>query len=134
MNQTAADARNAERPDASRRATAALAVGTVLALLPFINKAFHIDDPLFLWSARQCQIAPGDFYGVSINWDDTNRPMHSFMQNPPGMSWFLALAAAIVGWSEPAMHLVCLLPAVAAVCGTWRLARRLSSWPEVAAL
>jgi len=26
---------------------------TIAALAPFLNKAFHVDDPLFLWIAQQ---------------------------------------------------------------------------------
>lgn len=110
-----------------------LALATLLALLPFVGKAFHIDDPLFLWSARQCQATPWDFYGIEINWEGTREPMHRIVQNPPGMCWYLALAAACVGWSETALHLACLPPAIALVCGTWRLARRLCSRPDLAA-
>ena len=29
-----------------------VAVVTILCLVPFVNKAFHIDDPLFLWAAK----------------------------------------------------------------------------------
>ena len=33
----------------------------ILLLLPFIGKAVHIDDPLFIWTAQQIQKHPFDF-------------------------------------------------------------------------
>lgn len=120
--------------DPAGPAALTLTLYTVLALAPFLNKAFHIDDPLFLWTADQIQSHPADFYGFSINWNGRNVPVYEVMQNPPGMGYFLAIAAAVVGWSEPALHAACLVPAVAAILGTWSLARRFCSRPEIAGL
>jgi 4-amino-4-deoxy-L-arabinose transferase-like glycosyltransferase len=106
----------------------------IAALCPFLNKAFHIDDPLFLWMAQQVSQHPGDPYGFSLNWNGIARPMFSVMQNPPLSSYYMALAATFLGWSEPAMHAVFLLPAVAATLGTFFLARRLCGSPLLAAL
>ena len=41
----------------ARRCSArVVVVATTLACLaPFVHKAFHIDDPLFIWSAKQIQ-------------------------------------------------------------------------------
>ncbi len=111
-----------------------LAAATVLALLPFAGKAFHVDDTLFLAAARQIRANPFDFYGFTVNWYGTAQPMWGVMKNPPLASYFLALASAVGGWSETALHLAFLVPAVAAVLGTYALARRLSRRPAVAAL
>ena len=54
----------------------------VAALAPFLNKAFHIDDPLFLWMAQQISQHPADPYGFSVNWYVSAKPMFSIMQNP----------------------------------------------------
>ncbi len=43
--------------------------------------------------------------------------------NPPLTSYFIALVSLIGGWSEPALHLAFLVPAVAAVLGTYALAK-----------
>ena len=106
----------------------------IAALGPFLNKAFHIDDPLFLWIAQQVSQHPGDPYGFSLNWYETAQPMFSVMQNPPLSSYYMALAATFLGWSEPAMHGAFLVPAVAATLGTFFLARRLCDSPLLAAL
>ncbi len=44
-------------------------------------------------------------------------------ENPPLASYYLALAAGIFGWSEIALHFAFLLPALAVILGTHRLAR-----------
>ena len=111
-----------------------VAVVTIAVLTPFLNKAFHIDDPLFLWMAQQISMHPGDPYGFAVNWYVSNQPMFSIMQNPPLNSYYMALMASFLGWSEPAMHGAFLVPAVAAVLGTFFLARRLSGSPLLAAL
>ena len=55
-------------------------------------------------------------------------------ENPPLASYYLALAAGVFGWSEMALHFAFLLPALAAVLGTHRLARRFCHPPMLAAL
>ena len=102
--------------------------------LPFIAKAFHIDDPLFLWSARQIQAHPLDFYGFKVNWYGEAKPMAEVMQNPPLTAYYLALAAWLAGWSEVALHLAMLLPALGVLLGTYRLARALGADASIAAL
>ena len=116
------------------RASLLLAGATVLSLVPFANKAFHIDDPLFLWASRQIRSRPFDFYGFAVNWYGVTRPMSQVMKNPPLDSYYIAAVAAIFGDSEPALHLAFLLPGVAAVLGTYALARRFCARPAAAAL
>ncbi len=98
---------------------------TCLCLLPFIGKAFHIDDPLFIWCGRQILNNPSDFYGFSLNWDGQEKPMSLVTQNPPLSAYYLALIALIFGWSEIALHAGFLAPALAVVMGTYFLGRRL---------
>ena len=104
------------------------------ALVPFLGKPFNIDEPLFLWTARQIQAHPGNPYGFNVNWYGAAMPMSSVTKNPPLASYYLALAAKLFGWNEAGMHAAFLLPALAAIWGTYRLARRLCRWPLLAAL
>src|SRR5947208_15540734 len=101
----------------------------VAALAPFLNKAFHIDDPLFLWMAQQISTHPADPYRFAVNWYTTTQPMFSIMQNPPLSSYYMALIASLFGWSEPAMHAAFLVPAAPAVLGTFFFARPPSGSP-----
>jgi Dolichyl-phosphate-mannose-protein mannosyltransferase len=121
-------------PPASTRPLAWLWLITLACLLPFLGKSFHIDDPLFLRAAAHIQQHPADFYGFTMNWLGTPLPMVKDFDNPPLTCYYLALAAALVGWSEPALHAAFLLPALAAVAGIFALARRLSRRPFLAAL
>lgn len=111
-----------------------LAALTIACLAPFAGKAFHIDDPLFLWVARQIGTHPFDPYGFQANWYGAPRPMSETMWNPPLNGYFIALATLLLGWSEIALHLAFLVPATAVVLGTYFLARELCAKPTLAAL
>jgi 4-amino-4-deoxy-L-arabinose transferase-like glycosyltransferase len=110
-----------------------LALAVLIALGPFLAKPFNMDDPLFVWTARQIQAHPLNPYGFDVNWYGTIQPMWSVMQNPPLAAYYLA-AAGVLGWSEVALHVAFLLPALAAILGTYRLARHLCDQPLLAAL
>src|SRR5216110_1486013 len=82
-----------------------LAIAAVVAALaPFLNKAFHIDDPLFLWMAQQIVKDPLDPYGFTVNWSSFTQPMSMVMQNPPLCSYYIAAIASVFGSSELALH------------------------------
>src|SRR5688500_14225416 len=89
----------------SNKTLALLCALTAAALLPFINKAYHIDDPLFLWAAQHITAHPLDFYGFAVNWYGSAMPMSEVMKNPPLTSYYQALIGAVAGWSEPIIHL-----------------------------
>ncbi|HTY86344.1 MAG TPA: glycosyltransferase family 39 protein [Candidatus Acidoferrum sp.] len=111
-----------------------LAVVVVALLAPFLSKPFNIDDPLFIWAARQIHAHPLDPYGFKVEWGWTQFPMWKVTENPPLACYYLALAAAGLGWSEAALHFAFLLPALAVAWGTYRLACRLCRQPLLAAL
>ena len=46
-----------------------------ICYLPFMNKAFHIDDPLFIWAAKHIQSNPFDPYAFNVNWYGGEMPM-----------------------------------------------------------
>src|SRR4051812_8510350 len=105
------------------------ALATIAGLAPFIGKAFHIDEPLFIWMGQQILQHPQDPYGFSVNWYGLHQPIFRVMETPPLACYYTALIGRFLGWSEPAMHFGFLLPAVAAIMGTFFLARRLSASP-----
>jgi Dolichyl-phosphate-mannose-protein mannosyltransferase len=111
-----------------------LAAVTLACLLPFVGKAFHIDDPLFIWCARHIQSDPFNFYGFNLNWIGREAPMAAVTQNPPLAAYYLALIGSLFGWSEIALHASFLLPALAMVFGTYYLGRNFCSQPFWAAL
>lgn len=106
----------------------------LVALAPFLTKPFNIDDPLFIWIARHIQSHPADPYGFSINWYGYDSPVWAVTKNPPLACYYLSLAGSVLGWSETALHGAFLLPAVMAIVGSWRVARRLCRKPVHAAV
>ncbi|HWX23240.1 MAG TPA: glycosyltransferase family 39 protein [Candidatus Binatia bacterium] len=107
---------------------------TLVSLSLFASKAFFIDDPLFLRVAQQIQKHPADFFGSTMNWGHTTTPMIDVFDNPPLACYYLAVVASVAGWSEPALHLAFLLPALAAVGGIFLLAKHHCERPGLAAV
>lgn len=112
---------------------ALLGVFVIVALLPFSNRAFHIDDTLFMFAGKHIVQDPGNPYGFTVNWDNIELPMSQVTKNPPLTCYYIALVGSIAGWSERALHLAFLLPALASALLTYRLARRFTRAPLVAA-
>jgi hypothetical protein len=74
------------------------------ATVPFLGKAFHIDDPLYLAVARQILSKPHDPYGADILWERAYEPLFDADFNPPLWSYLLAGVMAITG--EPEVRVV----------------------------
>ncbi len=107
---------------------------TVVCLLPFSGRAFHIDDPLFVWSAQQITQHPFNPYGFKVNWYGTSAPMSQITKNPPLACYYGALVGLLAGWSERAWHIAFLLVTLALVLGLYRLARHFTRYPLIACL
>ncbi len=101
---------------------AAVALGT---LLPFLDKPLHIDDPVYVRVAQHIRTAPADFYGFEMNWHGRLEPVADFNKNPPGVSYYLAAASLVTGWSERGLHAAMLVAVLAALAATAALAREL---------
>lgn len=109
-----------------------LALLVLVCLTPFLGKAFHIDDPLFVWAGKQIAQHPADPYGFTVTWYTAPQQMSDVTQNPPLAAYYIAAAGSILGWSEAALHGAFLLPALALILGTYFLARRFTRWPLLA--
>lgn len=107
---------------------------TLVCLAPFLGKAFNIDDPMFLWTAKHIVADPLDPFGFKVNWGGSPNPMWLQTKNPPLVCYYLALASRFVGWREVGLHAFMLLPTLAAVIGTYQLGRRFCRSPLLAAL
>jgi 4-amino-4-deoxy-L-arabinose transferase-like glycosyltransferase len=108
---------------AAKHPLATIGIFILLTLGPFLNKAVHIDDPLFVWTAEQILKHPVDFYGFDVNWTGITVPMSVENCNPPTTSYFLAGVMAVFGEEETALHAAMLLVAFAAAAGIFQLAR-----------
>jgi len=102
--------------------------------IPFIQTAFRIDDPLFIWAARHIQVNPTNPYGFTVNWYGAGMAMSEVTKNPPLASYFIALAGLILGWSEPALRLMFIGASLAVAIGTYLVAVRLCARPLLATL
>lgn len=111
-----------------------LGVLTLASLLPFSGRAFHVDDTLFVMAARQISRHPLDPYGFSLVWDTNLERMADVTKNPPLASYYEAAVGQVAGWSERAFHIAFLVPALALVLGTYRLAKHFTRFPLLAAL
>lgn len=111
-----------------------LTILTLACLLPFSGRAFHVDDPLFIWTARQITEHPLDPYGFSVNWFQYSKPVAEETKNPPLAAYYAASVGKVTGlWSERIFHIAFLAPALAFVLGTYRLASRFTCFPLLAA-
>jgi 4-amino-4-deoxy-L-arabinose transferase-like glycosyltransferase len=111
-----------------------LAIVSAIVFLPFLSKPFNIDDPLFIWTARHIQSHPLDPYGFDVNWYGYNWSVANITKNPPFACYYLSIAGTLLGWSEPALHAALLLPMVAVVLGSYRLASHFCKRPLLAAV
>jgi len=102
---------------------AVVVASTLLVLLPFLNKAYHIDDLLFVATARQILQHPMDFFGFSINWYGKAEPIAGVNLNPPLVSYYLALFIRLFGEKETVLHAALLLPAIGLATGVYFLSR-----------
>jgi Dolichyl-phosphate-mannose-protein mannosyltransferase len=106
---------------------------TLFCLLPFSGKPFHVDDTLFVATAKHIVEHPFNPYGFNIVWYGFAMPMAEVTKNPPLASYYGALIGSIAGWSERVWHVGFLLPAVALILGTYRLASHFTRMPLIAA-
>lgn len=118
-----------EKAGVSRARMAAAFFLPIVLLLPFINRAYNIDEPMFIWVAQQIVEEPLDFFGGHVNRSSGPERMYEYNQNPPGFSYYLALFGAIGGWGEPVLHVASLLAAGLCSLGTFLLAARLCPRP-----
>ncbi len=111
-----------------------IAGSDVLVPLPFSGRAFSNDDPLFIWTAQHIIQQPLNPYGFEVNWNKNTAAMSDVTQNPPLAAYYMAAAGKIGGWSERTLHLAFLLPTIALVLGAYRLAKRFTGSPGIAAV
>ena len=113
-----------------------IVIGLVLAVClgPFIDKAIHVDDPLFVWMGQWIQKHPADCFGFNVNWQRSAIPMWVVNWNPPLMAYFLAGVAWLFGWSEIILHLAGLAIAFTVAVGIYALAKMWCERPLLAAM
>ena len=97
---------------------------SVLLSLPFLNKAFHIDDPVVLQCVKRILINPLDPLGGEFDWFGVVLPFWQVTTNPPLLSYYLAPLVSIFGESETILHLAMMPFLAGIVAGCLMLSRR----------
>ena len=113
---------------------AAVALATTALLAPFLDKAFHLDDTVFLRIARQIEEFPLEPYNFQYNWFYEPKSVWAITQHPPLHSYLLAAVGLVAGYSEPAMHLYAMALAVGCALLMYSLSRRFCREPTLAAM
>ncbi|MBI5883516.1 MAG: glycosyltransferase family 39 protein [Elusimicrobia bacterium] len=73
---------------------------SVLLALPFLGKAFHMDEPLFLFTAEHLLADPFRPGGFAFNWYGVSETMARVNNNPPLLSYLLAPVLSLTGGRE----------------------------------
>lgn len=110
-----------------RQALGAAAIA-LAATLPFLNKAIHIDDVLYLQGAARI-LQGHDAYFGAVLWDAKDgqpSPLFDTDYNPPLWKYVLAAAIAVFGAAEWRLHLVAGAFVALAVFGVLVVSRRLT--------
>jgi hypothetical protein len=104
-----------------------------VVLIPFLDKAFTIDDTMFLRQAEQLLNDPLHPTAFEMVWSESTEPrrMSAIMSSGPGMAYLLVPSVAC-GGGEWIAHLEQLLLLVVAITATAALALRLGGSPEAA--
>ena len=118
----------------SSRPWAALALAAVV-LLPFLQKAYTIDDPVFLREAQNVLVNPLHPSAFEMVWASERHLRASEFLPGGALAAYALVPLALAGWEEWAGHLLMLVYFGIAILATAALARRfgLSPWAQRAA-
>ena len=97
-----------------------------LVLAPFLNKAFTLDDPVFLLEAAHVAKDPLHPASVEVVWTNNRRGelAHPFVPDAR-IAGYLLLPVMIMNWQEWFAHLLVLAYFLVTILGTTTLAKRL---------
>jgi hypothetical protein len=123
---------NSKKSWISRHPLTVIGIILLVCLGPFVNKAVHVDDALFIWAGEWIQKHPVNFFGSEVNWFGNAIPMWEANRNPPLMSYFLAAVASVFGWNLIVLHLAGLAVAFMATAGIYSLAKMWCERPLLA--
>ncbi len=101
-----------------------VAAASLALSLPFLGKAYHIDEPFFLAAARQIRDSPSRPYDFQFNWYGRAVPYREINNTPPALAAMLAGAWGMTGGGEVPMRLLLLPLDIAAAAALYLLAAR----------
>jgi len=118
-----------------RSAAPALLLATII-LIPFLNKAFTIDDTVFLFEARHALMDPLHPTAFDMTWFHAPDRVSRIVPTGPVMAWLL-IPSVLAGGAEWLAHAVQLVLLCIAIFSTVSLALRLgltSAWATASGL
>lgn len=80
-----------------------IAIFIFILSLPFLNKAYHIDDTLWLYISDQIIKDPLKPYSFTVDWGNSLRTGSEFLDTPLAM-YYIAVISLIFGRSEIILH------------------------------
>ena len=101
--------------------------------LPFINKAFHIDDTAYIYVARQIIKDPLHPYSFNFDWSSQSG-LATHITNPPLVSYYIALIILFFGERESIIHLFFVLFPIIAGISMFYISKKFTNKPLVSAL
>lgn len=109
-------------------------ISTLLSLTPFLTKAFHIDDAIIIYFARQ--IIKTSFLGfpdTAVNWLGIPQNLRA-LSDSPLISRYAALIISITRENEFWLHLSFLIFPIIAAISMYFLSKRFSKQPLLSTL
>jgi len=101
-----------------------LIIIVVLSLLPFSNKPFHIDDTVFIYSARNILTNPLKPYDFNMSWSGSVNYCWAVNKNPPLWPYLLAVSIKFFSEEKIPLHMAYLIFPVISILAMYALARK----------
>ena len=105
----------------------------VLAM-PFSNKAYHIDDTVFLYISNQILKDPLRPYSFVFEWGSHSGELATHVLDTPLVPYYIALVSWLFGKTEIILHVSFILFQILAGVSFYFIARKFIKWPLTAAL
>lgn len=102
--------------------------------LPFLDKAIHVDDTAYLYSARHILIDPLRPFDFEIDWLGTTTRGIDSLVHPPLLYYYLSIPIALFGEIESALHGSLIFFPLLAGYSMYALAKRFTNRPLTATL
>ena len=110
-----------------------IAIFALALSLPFLNKAYHIDDAAFIYVADQIAKDPLRPYSFILEWGSKSG-LATHILDTPLVSYYIALITWLFGRSEIILHLSFIIFPVTAGISFYFIAKKLIRWPLTATL
>ncbi|MBI4375020.1 MAG: glycosyltransferase family 39 protein [Elusimicrobia bacterium] len=111
-----------------------LSLFVTLCSAPFLGKAFHVDEALYIPAAQQILKSPLAPFDFQFNWYGRTVPYPEVNNTPPLLFYILALALKLGRGQEWAARLILFPFDLLAAFGLYSIARRFLSRPLLPAL